>query len=169
MRGLWISALTMVPISLFGASAEDLSFVIASSMPPALSEQIAADSLLRGYKLSSRLNPYYLQADFNGDGHVDAAVLVNSVTTGKAGIAIVHAGLVPSVVLGADRSFGNGGDDFSWMDAWCVYPRGPVHRGADEADPPTLKGDGLMVLKTEAASSIVYWTGKEYAWYQQGD
>jgi len=32
-----------------------------------------------------------------------------------------------------------------------------------------LKGSALYVEKSEAASAIIYWTGKEYKWYQQGD
>jgi hypothetical protein len=45
-----------------------------------------------------------------------------------------------------------------------------VWQGADRQNaPPVLRGDALMVVKLEAASAIVYWTGSEYAWYQQGD
>jgi hypothetical protein len=64
---------------------------------------------------------------------------------------------------------GNAGDDFSWMDAWYVFQRGPVRRGADEKAPPKLRGDALMVSKSESASALIYWNGKNYAWYQQGD
>ena len=56
------------------------------------------------------------------------------------------------------------------MDAWYVYPRGPVGRNAfDAGAPPTLNGDALMVIKTEAASGIIYWAGTAYEWYQQDD
>lgn len=44
-----------------------------------------------------------------------------------------------------------------------------VGRGADGKAPPKLRGDGLMVIKTESASALIYWNGKRYAWYQQGD
>jgi hypothetical protein len=44
-----------------------------------------------------------------------------------------------------------------------------VQRGADGKPPPKLRGDALMVMKTEAASGLVYWDGKRYGWYQQGD
>jgi hypothetical protein len=44
-----------------------------------------------------------------------------------------------------------------------------VQRGADETAPPTLKGDALMVIKTESASALIYWNGRGYSWYQQGD
>ena len=170
----YLGALCLVAVAMFvtashGASPDDLDFVVASSLPSAVRASLASDRQLRGYELSSRINPFYLQADFNGDGRVDTSILVRSSRTKKMGIAVIHGGSEPSVVLGADRHFGNGSDDFSWMNAWHVYPRGPVPPGPDEAGPPRLIGDGLMVLKTESASAIIYWTGTGYAWYQQGD
>jgi hypothetical protein len=143
--------------------------VAASSLPPSLGDFLAAETVLEPYRLSAHINPYYLQGDFDGDSRTDTAVLVRQKATGKAGVLIVHGVTGLSFVLGAGQHFGNGGDDFSWMDAWRVYPRGPVGMGADETDPPLLRGDALMVIKTESASAIVIWTGTEYAWYQQGD
>jgi hypothetical protein len=32
-----------------------------------------------------------------------------------------------------------------------------------------LRGDGLLVEKTESASAILWWDGARYRWYQQGD
>ena len=64
---------------------------------------------------------------------------------------------------------GNAGDNFSGLDAWHVFRHGPVQRGADGKPPPKLRGDALMVIKTEAASGLIYWDGKRYGWYQQGD
>jgi len=84
-------------------------------------------------------------------------------------VAIIHARANSVSVLGAGRALGNGGDDFRWMDAWHVHPRGKVNRGADGKAPPVLKGDALTLIKTEAASGLVYWDGARYAWYQQGD
>jgi hypothetical protein len=119
--------------------------------------------------LSDRLNPYYLQGDFDGDGKLDLAVLVRGSESGKAGILVVFQGRSESVLLGAGVELGSGGDDFSWMDVWSVYPKGPLERGAGESGPPKLRGDALAVEKSEAASAIVYWDGKAFRWYQQGD
>jgi hypothetical protein len=121
------------------------------------------------YVFATQVNPFYVQGDFNGDGRLDCAVIVKQKSSGKLGIAIIHAGDNKVRVLGAGNSSGNGGDDFSWMDAWYVYSKGRVHVGADGSTPPKLKGDALMVIKTEAASSLIYWTGTQYRWYQQGD
>jgi hypothetical protein len=83
-------------------------------------------------------------------------------------VALLHAS-GKSFVVGAGKDVGNGGDDWSWMDKWSLTKRGPVEQGADEAAPPKLKGDALLVEKTESASALVYFDGKTYAWYQQGD
>jgi len=42
------------------------------------------------YDLSFRIIPSYLEGDFNGDGKMDVAVLVNERSTGKLGIAIIR-------------------------------------------------------------------------------
>jgi len=34
---------------------------------------------------------------------------------------------------------------------------------------PKLRGDALLVGKSEAASALIYWNGKRYVWLQQGD
>ena len=123
----------------------------------------------RDYSLSTRLNPFLLHGDFDGDDRLDVALLVSRHVSGAHGIAILHSGSTRPVVVGAGHALGNGGDDFSWMDAWSVYPKGPVHRGVDQAAPPQLRGDALVVEKLESASAIIYWDGTAYRWYQQGD
>lgn len=50
-----------------------------------------------------------------------------------------------------------------------IIPRGPVGQGAAGKKPPNLRGDAIMAIKTEAASALIFWDGKRYAWYQQGD
>ncbi len=121
------------------------------------------------YALSTRLNPYFLHGDFNGDGTLDVAVLITQKSTSKQGLAVLHAGSSVPFVVGAGKGFGNGGDDLAWLDAWSVFAKQPVQPGASGKKPPTLRGDALLVQKLEAASALIYWDGKTYRWYQQGD
>ena len=152
-----------------GAAGQDLPFQLSSSLPPGIVDVFENDPSAKRYALVAHLNPFYVNGDFNGDRRTDTAILIKEAASGKIGIAIIHAGAKSIIVLGAGRKFGNGGDDFRWMDAWHLYPRAPVQRGADETAPPVLKGDALMVVKTESASALIYWNGKRYGWYQQGD
>lgn len=164
-----LSCLLLVTGVAFGANGKEFSFVTDSSIPPHVKESYKQSGLAREYIFSTQINPFYIQGDFNGDGRLDCAILVKQKTSGKLGIAIFHSGSRAVHVLGAGRSVGNGGDDFSWMDAWYAYPKGQVHQGADGDPPPRLKGDALMLIKTESASALVYWINTKYRWYQQGD
>jgi hypothetical protein len=151
-----------------GAGAE-VDFVTLASLPPGLRESFDKSPQAKRYGFSARINPFYLQGDFDGDGQPDTAVWITERATGKAGVAIFHGRGSRLVVVGAGRDLGNAGDNFSGMDAWYVFRRGPVEKGADGKAPPKLRGDALMVIKTESASGLIYWDGKKYGWYQQGD
>ncbi len=155
--------------SVLGIGEDDIGFAAASSIPPHVMAAFAKSPLSDKYAFSTHINPFYVQGDFNGDGKLDTAILIKQKATGKSGIAIVHGGSTTVRVLGAGRAFSNGGDNFSWLDAWYSYAKGKVGQGAEEGVPPKLIGDAIMVIKTESASALVYWAGTQYRWYQQGD
>ena len=121
------------------------------------------------YDLSFRIKPSYLEGDFNGDGNMDTAVLVKERSTGKIGIAIVHGRTEKVTILGAGMGIGNGGDDFEWIDSWQVYSKTRAANAAGRTSVPHLRGDALLVEKSEAASALIYWNGKQYLWSQQSD
>ena len=120
------------------------------------------------HQISCRLNPFYLRAEFDGDGMTDVAILVVEKKTGRDGIAVIHTGDAHVSLLGAGQALGNGGDDFSWMDAWSV--RAAPKQGNVFEDPlPEFTGEVLYVEKSESASAYIGWTGERFEWYQSGD
>ena len=141
----------------------------AIHVPDAVKNALTNGLLRKKYELSFRMNPSYLEGDFNGDGKMDVAVLVKERPTGKIGIAIVHGAAGKVTILGAGIGIGNGGDDFEWMDSWKVYSKTAAAHSAAETSVPNLRGDALLVEKSEAASALIYWNGKKYVWSQQGD
>ena len=170
MRGLLAGVLVATQCYIatsFAAGTEDIDFVIAASLPPAVAEALRDYPKTANYKISTRINPYYLHGDFNGDGKADIALLIEEKASGKAGIAFILGTHVE--IVGAGIATGNGGDNFDWMDAWYIYEKGAVQQGADENTSPTLKGDALLAMKAESASSLIYWNGSGFDWYQQGD
>ena len=129
--------------------------VRAGEEPPAWAMKVLSEGLNTRYELVQKLEPSFYVGDFNGDGKSDVALLIKEKTTAKVGIAIVEGGESKTTIVGAGKSFGNGGDDFSWMDAWFLRHSGKVDR--------------LYVAKSEAASAVIYWDGSKYKWQQEGD
>ncbi len=118
--------------------------------------------------LSCYAEPCSVQGDFDGDKKTDDAILIMDKATQKKGIAFILSNGKP-VYVAAGKAIGNGNDNFDWMDAWHLYKKNNVERGTDEEISPVLKGDALLVEKSEAASALIYWDGKKFVWYQQGD
>jgi hypothetical protein len=147
-------------------SAATDSIAHSPEIPEAIDKAIATESLAKKYELSYRMNPSYLRGDFDGDNKIDVAVLVKERSTGKIGIAIISGANNKVTILGAGTAIGNGGDDFEWMDSWDMYSKDRI---ASETSVPKLRGDALLVSKSEAASALIYWNGKRYLWRQQGD
>jgi hypothetical protein len=140
-----------------------------SNLPEWVMRAAESAQLPKRYDVSPHLNPFFQSGDFNGDGRLDAAVLVRNKTTRQTGIIIFFSGGARSVVLGAGSTFRNGGADFIWMDNWSVYPKQEVHKSRWESKPPAPKGDALWVAKSESASAFIFWDGKQFVWYQQSD
>jgi hypothetical protein len=153
---LFFVASVLAPVS--ARALDGLETPPAASLPPALLGALRANAALDGYALDPRLNPYYLRGDFDGDGRPDTALLVKHKASGKTGIAIVHGGATPVAVLGAGKAFGNGGDEFSWADAWYVVP-----------DPAKAGAEALAIVRTESGGGLAHWNGKRYVWQQHGD
>jgi hypothetical protein len=118
------------------------------------------------YKVSGRINPFYLRGDFRGNSKPEVAVLITTIATGEKGVAVCGAATKP-VTLGAGSTFHEMKD--LGFDAWHVYPRGPVHKGVEAGAPPVLRGEAMILEWSESASGLVYWDGKTFRWYQQGD
>lgn len=160
-----LAMLVMLSAPALAASREDIDFVAAASLPDEVWEALGKDS---DYAVVTRINPFYLQGDFDGDGWRDTAVLVRERSSGRQGAIIVFRGGKMRVV-GAGKDIGDGSTDLDWMDAWHVERKGRASQGATDEAPPTLKGDGIMVIKTESGSGLIWWDGKRFRWYQQGD
>jgi len=81
---------------------------------------VSAAAGLRLVEASSSALPPLLYGDFDGDGKRDVAVLVVQVRTQRRGMVLLHRGATRTTRIGAGVSFGNGGDDFAWMNHWAV-------------------------------------------------
>ena len=101
-----------------------------------------------------------MRGDFDGDRVQDVAILIKEKSSGKFGIMVIHTANLDYYILGAGKSIGSGGDNFTWLGVWFV---------SDKKEEANQKGEGILVFKPESAGGLLYWTGQEYVWKQRGD
>ena len=122
----------------------------------------------------------YWQADFNGDNNQDIVFLITEKQTKKKGILLIHNKTNECFLLGAGMRFGNGGDNFKWVDKWSIYNK----KMANETQFDHQTGDiiggkkvklsrpGILMEDYEdgaaLAGMIIYWNGKKYIEIHQG-
>jgi hypothetical protein len=128
------------------------------------------ENIKSSFKIDSGINPYYLRGDFDGDKKFDYAFIVSERKTGKKGIIIYHTSSKKYFIVGAGKELATRpGDDYGWMDAWEIYCKKDVELGVGESKKIKLIGEAILITKLESSSGLIYWDGKSYQWYQQGD
>jgi hypothetical protein len=158
---------------------EDLSkteFYIKERLP----EWFLKMELLNGikfqeeYEFDNRLNPLYLEEDFNGDGNIDLAIPIKQKKTDKVGFAIIHGQTNEIFIIGAGTEVKNGlSDNMSYIDIWKVNrekknePRLDENGEIDKNGPLILKNPSMQVEKSEVGGGQIYWNGTEYFYFHQ--
>jgi hypothetical protein len=163
-----VVVLTAMTLCAHDAGAQSLTAEQSYAVPDWARAVIERPPFAKSYELDGHINPFCQRADFDGDGRLDFAAIIRERSSGKIGIAVIHRANLALYIIGAGKA-GAHGDDYAWVDAWTVFDKDVVPQGADEQPPPRLKGDALLVFKTQSASAILWWTGSMYRWYQQGD
>ncbi len=154
----------------------DAEFYFNESLPDWLIESnILEESLLTDkFEFSSRLNPFYLEADFNGDGNNDVAIPISEIDTEKDSFAIIHGTINTIYIIGAGNKVKNAlSDDLSYIDIWKVNRKKTNKPGLEENTGTGDKGEliietpSLNIEKSEIGGGLMYWTGSEYAYFHQ--
>lgn len=158
-------------------ATEQERYVILESLPDWVnSAEIISDFKIKDeYLLDPRLNPFYLEEDFNGDGILDIAVPVKEISSKKVGFAIIHGGKHDVFIVGAGKLIKNAlDDDPSYIDVWKLN-REKENTGTEvddngdliESAPVLLHNPSINILKTELGGGLLFWNGTEYEYLHQ--
>ena len=129
----------------------------------------------KNYQVENRLNPFYLEEDFNGDGILDIALPIKEISSKKLGFVIIHGGKNEQFIVGAGTLIKNAlGDDQSYIDVWKLN-REKENTGTEldengdliESKPVLLDNPSINILKTELGGGILFWNGTEYEYLHQ--
>jgi hypothetical protein len=166
----FLLVLFLFVLGTLSASAQSPSVMF--NFPDDIMMQFMNGAVSRLYSVDDRINPFYLRGDFDGDGRADYAILVVAKSDKAKGFAIWLSSKRTFVVLGAGRPFTINDDhttNLDFIDFWQVYRRQTVEPGVEAGPPPKLIGEAILCGKSESASGLIYWTGRGFRWYQQGD
>jgi hypothetical protein len=145
---------------------------VTENIPEELLQSVSFGPFAQSYVLDGAMNPFYLRGDFDGDGQPDYAFWIKSKKQGEVGIAVWLSSRHGFRILGAGTPFkvsDSAVSNLDFLNTWQVYAKRPVERGVESGPPPHLRGDAILVGKSESASGLIYWNGKSFVWYQQGD
>jgi hypothetical protein len=130
--------------------------------------------LIKNYKIENRLNPLYLEEDFNGDGNLDIILPIFDVKNNKKGFAIIHGKTFDIFILGAGKLFKNAlGDDQDYIDIWTINrnkenePSVEEETGNGENGILILENPSIEIAASEVGGGQIYWNGNEYAYFHQ--
>ena len=137
-------------------------------------------NLLNGLKikdqfvLDNRMNPLYLEADFNGDGDFDIAIPIRNIDSHKVGFAIIHGKTNEIHIIAAGKKVKNAlSDDMNYIDIWKINRNEIYEAGLEENTGTGTKGElilknpSLQIEKSELGGGLIYWNGMEYAYFHQ--
>lgn len=152
-------------------------FLMIESLPEWVIETgIINDKIIEDkFEIESRLNPFYLEEDFNGDGILDFAIGVKEIKTDKIGFVIIHGGTPKVYVIGAGNLIKNGlSDDMSYIDIWKIN-REKENFGTEldengditESAPVFIDHPSIKIIKSEVGGGIIFWNGGEYEYLHQ--
>jgi hypothetical protein len=155
--------------------------VFSQSKTSWISDSLRSKGLDGKFEFSSYISPVYLQTDLNGDSYPDLAILIVEKKTRKKGILLFPGHSTLYYVFGAGTKFGDGSDDFSWINKWSVFSgkkaqetqfdkkSGDIIRGKEIK----LKHSCLLLAAmedgAEVSGGLIYWNGAKYIWIHQGE
>jgi hypothetical protein len=169
--GKWIPLLVFASLVLCSLPIRAQS-VEPENIPQDVQAAVESGHFAETYKLDGRMNPFYLRGDFDGDGKPDYALWIKAKAGGATGIAIWLSSRQKFIILGAGVPFrfaGSTESNFEDLNVWRVYGKRPVEQGVEAGPPPRLIGEAILVGRSESGSGLIYWDGKSFMWYQQGD
>lgn len=122
----------------------------------------------KGYESFLWLRPGELSVDLDGDKQADSALLIRQLETGKRGIAICSTREKRVYIVGAGTDFGNGGDDFSWVNVWEIHPASPLLARIEPKN-QGAKQNRLFVGIEGGPGGEIFFESGVFKWRQFGD
>jgi hypothetical protein len=155
----------LLPVLLFFCCSQNQHSPPATKTPPVELPKfswpiVTAPAFKKKYQFDFRINPFYLQADFDQDGFLDLAILIKEQISGKAGLLLVRQHQPEPTIFGAGQAAGFGTDDWAWLQAWKIESVLPAGAGV------TGVGATLILFPADKNKPApwLFWRNGKWQW-----
>ncbi|MBC5991755.1 hypothetical protein [Pontibacter cellulosilyticus] len=114
------------------------------------------------YNFDTKINPFYLNLDIDGNNTIDFAAVVVERVSGRRGIAILTHESDSIQIFGAGNHKTLGGSNWNWLIGWKAEERLTAGAGT-----PKNVGTALILITNKGSANWMYWDGKEWEWVAQ--
>lgn len=120
------------------------------------------ESFKNSYSFDTRINPFYLNVDANGDKNLDFAAIVVEKASGRRGIIVLEQATDSLHVFGAGNQNTLGGANWNWLIGWKVEDRLTAGSGVKKN-----VGMAFILFTDKETVNWLYWGGKDWEWIEQ--
>ncbi|MGV3585778.1 MAG: hypothetical protein ACO1OF_02150 [Adhaeribacter sp.] len=124
---------------------------------------LEAENFKVKYAYDFRINPFYLQADFDKDGFLDIAILIKVRSTGKSGLMVLRQSKEQPEIFGAGQQNTFGTEDWNWLQTWKTENVMPAGAGVQPVG-------AVLILFPKAKNQNATWLfWQEDKWHWKTD
>jgi hypothetical protein len=147
----------------FGQSPPDS--LLMENIPEWVRPILKKSDLAQKHQILETFNPFYLEADFNGDKQDDIAFFVENKIDHTKGVMIINKGknLVFIVGCGTPTDMGS---SLTWTKRWFVYRNKTLWNNGTNKK-ASLKSPAIQLIRNDKDSLVIYWTGRKYKTFMQ--
>ena len=114
------------------------------------------------YDFDTKINPFYLNLDVDGNNTTDFAAVVVERSSGRRGVVILTYETDSVQVFGAGNHKTLGGSNWNWLVGWKAEERLTAGSGVKKN-----VGTALILFTNKGSANWMYWDGKEWEWVAQ--
>ncbi len=137
-------------------------------IPDIIEKCVASVNVGEALEIATSINPFYLRADFDGNGLVDYAVLVQGQNTGKRGVVICKDSKETFVFGSVSKSkppVSTFEDDNFITESWEIATKEETKSIADvpggKKIATTAKGESIVFV-FEGGNLYIFWDGRAF-------
>ncbi|MBK9164166.1 MAG: hypothetical protein IPM21_09680 [Acidobacteria bacterium] len=137
-------------------------------IPTEIEECISKVDVGEPFNFETDFNPFYLRADFDGNKHMDYAILVKGQTTRKRGVVVCKDAQRPflfAALAKSKLSVSSFDDDNFITNQWEISSKEETRSQVNilgNKISPNAKGESITFIFEGGTGVHIYWNGKEF-------